>query len=309
MEPFFKQIKEGEGGNMYAFEALTGESPFRMLDFDRIGGDNYPGVVYNNDASKVFNEFEAPETQKFFELMHHFYTQGYVRSDAATITDYTVDQKAAKMFAATRSLKPGKDAEESNTFGHQYAQIALTEPVISNRETMGSMQAVSVTSENPERALMLLELFNTDPEFNNIINFGVEGTHYVKNADGSISEGPDRAKYPLSIGWALGNQFINYLWDSEDPDKWGKFEEFNASAIPTKTLGFVFDASNVQSQIANCNNVWKEYVPFLETGSVDPAEVLPEAIEAFKAAGSEDIVAEKQKQLTAWQEATGTPAK
>lgn len=309
MEPFFQKVKEGEGGNMYAFESLSGESPFRLLDFDRIGGDQYPGVVYNDDATKVFNEFEAPETEAFFELMHKFYQAGYIRADAATITDYTVDQKAGKMFAATRSLKPGKAEEESKTFSHQYAQLELTAPIISNRETMGSMEAVSSTSKHPERALMLLELFNTDPEFNNIINFGVEGSHYVKNSNGTISAGPDAAKYTLNLGWALGNQFINYLWDSEDPEKWSKFEEFNQSASTTHTLGFVFKADNVQSQIANCSNVWQQYIAFLETGSVDPKEVLPEAIEAFKAAGADDIVAEKQQQLEAWQKATGTPAK
>lgn len=309
LEPFFKQVKEGEGGNMYAFEALDGESPFRLLDFDTIGGANYPGVVYNDDATTVFNELEAPETKEFFELMHKFYQAGYIRSDAATITDYTVDQKAGKMFAATRSLKPGKAEEESKTFGHEYGQIGLTTPVISNRETMGSMEAVSITSKHPERALMLLELFNTDPEFNNIINFGIEGTHYVKNDDGSISSGPDAGKYTLNLGWAMGNQFINYLWDSEDPEKWAKFEQFNNEANVTHTLGFVFKADNVQTEIANCTNVWGQYVPSLETGSVDPNEVLPEAIEALKAAGADTIIAEKQAQLEAWQQATGTPAK
>lgn len=309
MEPFFQQVKDGEGGNMFALEALTGESAYRILDFDRIGGDQYPGVVYNDDATTVFNELEAPESKEFFDLMHKFYQAGFIRSDAASITDYTVDQKAGKMFAATRSLKPGKDVEESATFGHTYGQIALTKPVISNRETMGSMEAVSITSKHPERALMLLELFNTDPEFNNIINFGIEGVHYTKNDDGSISAGPDSKKYSLNLGWAMGNQFINYLWDSEDPEKWSKFEQFNNEASATHTLGFVFKADNVQTEIANCVNAWKQYIPSLETGSVDPNEVLPEAIEALKAAGSDTIIAEKQAQLDAWRQATGAAAK
>lgn len=309
MESFFKQVKEGEGGNMFAFEALTGESPFRVLDFDRVGDENYPGVVYNNDATKVFNEFEAPETMELFKLMHKYYEAGYIRSDAATVTDYTVDQKAGKIFAATRSLKPGKDAEESNSMGQPYTQVALTEPIISNRETTGSMEAISVTSKNPERALMLLELFNTDEYFNNLLNFGIEGTHYVKNENGSISKGGSADSYSLGLGWALGNQFMNYLWDNEDPEKWTKFEQFNNEASTTKTLGFVYDASKMQTQIAQCNNVWREYIPSLETGTVDPEEYLPKALEAFKTAGADDIIADKQQQLEAWQAATGTAAK
>lgn len=305
MEPFFEQVKQGEGGNMFAFEALDGESPWRLCDFDRIGGDDYPGVVYNNDASKVINELEAPETQEMFTLLRKFYEAGYIREDANTIQDYTVDQKAGKMFAAVRSLKPGKDAEESNSMGVPYTQIELTPAVMSNRETTGSMQAISTTSKNPERALMLLELFNTDKDFNNLLNYGIEGEHYTKVSDNVISKTDNTDKYSLGLGWAFGNQFLNYLWDNEDPEKWDKFEAFNESAEKTQTLGFVYDPSNVQTEIAQCANLWKQYIPSLETGVLDPATALPEAIEAFKAAGADNIIADKQAQLDAWKAATG----
>lgn len=302
MEPFFQTIKDNEP-NMYAFEACIGESPFRLLDFDRVGDEKYPGVVYNDDASKVFNELEAPETLELFKMMNDFYKKGFIREDAATITDYTQDQKAGKIFAATRSLKPGKDAEEGLNMKQPYTQIELTAPVISNRETTGSMQAISTTSKNPERALMVLELFNTDPYFNNLINFGIEGEHYVKTEDGRVEAGPSNDKYPLSLGWAFGNQFINYVWSTENLDKWEKFEEFNKSATPTKTLGFVYDTSNVTTEIAQCANLWDQYIPALETGTSDPEKLLPEAIAAFKAAGSETIIADKQAQLDAWKAA------
>lgn len=303
MEPFFKQVKEGEGGNMYAFESLTGESPFRLLDFDRIGDERYPGVVYNNDSSKVFNELEAPETLELFKLLNRYYKAGYIREDAATITDYTVDQKAGKMFAATRSLKPGKDAEESNSMGVPYTQIELTPAIISNRETTGSMQAISSTSKNPERALMLLELFNTDAYFNNLLNYGIEGEHYTKKSDNVISKTDNSDKYSLGLGWAFGNQFLNYLWDNEDPEKWDKFKAFNDGAVGTETLGFVYDTSKVTTEIAQCANLWDQYIPSLETGTADPEKLLPEAIAAFKAAGADTIIADKQAQLDAWKSA------
>lgn len=300
MEPFFKTIKEKEP-NMYALEACIGESPFRLMDFDRLGDEKYPGVVTNDSADmKVFNELEAPQTMEFFKQMHKFYQAGYIREDAATVNDYTADQKAGKMFAAVRSLKPGKDVEESNAMGQKYVQINLTPAVLSNRETTGSMQAISRTSENPERALMFLELVNTDPELNNLINFGIEGKHYVKVSDGIIKDGPDVAKYNPGTAWAIGNQFINYLKDNEDPKKWDNFKAFNESATPTKTLGFVFDPTPVKTEIAQCVNLWDQYVAPLETGTADPEKSLPEAIKAFKAAGADKIIAEKQKQLDAY---------
>ncbi len=300
IEPFLQIVKEKESG-MYPLEAVVGESPFRVLDFDRIGDQRYPGVVHNDSKDmKVFNELEAPETLDFFKTMNKFYKAGYIREDAATVTDYTQDQKAGKVFAAIRSLKPGKDIEESNTFGHELVQVPVTPPIKSNAEMTGSLQAISVTSKNPERAIMFLELVNTDPTLSNIINYGIEGKHYIKVSDNVIKAGPELEKYNPGIGWVFGNQFISYVWDNEAPDKWQQFLEFNKQGTETKTLGFVFDAEPVKTEIAQCVNVWDQYMPGLETGTVNPNEVLPEFIKAMKDAGGDEIIAEKQTQLDAW---------
>ncbi len=300
LEPYLQTIKENEP-NIYALEALNGESPFKLLDFDRIGDDKYPGVVWNDSSDmKVFNEFEAPETKALFKTMHEFYNKGYIRQDAGTVTDFNADLTAGKIFVSTKSLKPGKDAEMSISTGYEWVQVEITPPIISNRDTSGSMQAISQTSKNPERALMVLELFNTDQYFNNLINFGIEDIHYKKISDNQIVPGPENEKYNPGTPWMFGNQFINYLWENEDPEKWDKFRDFNDKASTTKTLGFIFDPSKVKNEIAACNNVWDQYVPALETGTVDPEEYLPMAINAFKEAGSDRIIAEKQRQLDEW---------
>jgi putative aldouronate transport system substrate-binding protein len=300
IEPLLAVIKENEP-SIYALEALNGESPFKLMDFDRVGDDKYPGVVWNDSSDlQVFNEFEAPETLALFKTMHDYYNKGYVRQDGATVTDFNADLSAGKIFASVKSLKPGKDAEMSVSTGYPWVQVNITNPIISNRDTSGSMQAISTTSKNPERALMVLELFNTDPYFNNLINFGIEDVHYTKISDVQIEAAVDSGKYNPGTGWMFGNQFINYLWSNEDPQKWEQFKSFNEAAAGTNTLGFIFDPSAVKNEIAACNNIWDQYVPALETGTVDPEEYLPMAIKAFKDAGADKIIAEKQKQLDAW---------
>ena len=174
---------------------------------------------------------------------------------------------------------------------------------MSNRETTGSMQAISRTSENPERALMFLELFNTDPVLNNLINYGLEGVHYEKVSDNVIKALPDSSKYASGLGWMYGNQLLNFLLDNEDPQKWAKFEAFNAAAKPTNSLGFVFNPDKVKTEIAQCASIWDQYMAPLETGTADPEVELPKAIQAFKEAGSDAIMAEKQAQLDAWKAA------
>lgn len=305
LEPMLKVIKEKEP-NVYGLEALDGESPIKLLDWDVVGDDKCPGVVYNDSKDlKVFNEFEAAETMELLKTMRKFYKAGYIRKDAATVTDYNADEAAGKIFAATKSLKPGKDAEMSLTHGFEWSQVYITPPVISSRDTMGSLQAVSSTSKHPELALQFLELFNTDPYLNNLINYGIVDKHYVKVSDNIIKAGPDQAKYNPGIGWVLGNQFINYLYESEDPKKWEQFEEFNKEAIGTKTLGFNFDPSPVKNEIAAINNLWDKYVPALETGSIDPEVNVPKFNQELKDAGIDKVIAEKQKQLSEWAQKMG----
>ena len=238
--------------------------------------------------------------------MHKFYEAGYIRKDAATITDYNADEKAGKVFAAVKSLKPGKDAEVSLATGFPWIQVDLTPVVMTNRETIGSLQTISRTSKNPQKALQFLELFNSDPYLNNLINWGIEGKHYVKtdkkDATGAamIKAGPDKEKYNVGTPWMFGNTFINFLDVSENPKKAQLFLDYNKKALALKSLGFDFDISKVKNEVTAIINVWKEFIPGLETGSTDPATEVPKAVAKFKAAGIDKVRAEAQSQYDAW---------
>ncbi|MGD0726679.1 MAG: ABC transporter substrate-binding protein [Spirochaetia bacterium] len=300
LEPLLKIIKDKEPG-IYPLEAIVGESPRFLLDWDKMVDDDIPVSLYpNNSSTKVVFELEAPETKALFTTMHKFYNAGYVRKDAAAITDYLADEKAGLIFAATKSLKPGKDAEMASSTGQQWMQIDITPPVMSNRETVGSLQAISHTSKNPAAAVAFLELFNTDKYLNNLINYGIEGTHYVKVSDNMIKAGPSVDQYNLGMQWMFGNQFLNYLYSNEDPKKWDKFNAYNKAALPLKSLGFSFDPAPVKTEVATAKGVWTEFMPALETGTVDPEKGLADAIAKYKAVGIDRIMAEVQKQYDAW---------
>ena len=62
----------------------------------------------------------------------------------------------------------------------------------------------------------------------------------------------------------------------------------------------MFDNSNVATQVAAVANVDAKYAKGLQGGALDPEEYLPQFIEELKAAGIDDIIAEKQKQFDAW---------
>jgi len=95
----------------------------------------------------------------------------------------------------------------------------------------------------------------------------------------------------------LGNQFLNYLWETENPSKWEQFKQFNEGVVISPGLGFVFDGDEVKSEVAAVVNVDKQYLIALESGSVDPDVVLPEYIKKLKIAGIDKIIAAKQAQF------------
>ena len=161
------------------------------------------------------------------------------------------------------------------------------------------MLAISSTSEDPERAMMFINLLHTDKEINNLLNFGIEGTHYTRNGE-IISATDKTADYSPGSAWMFGSQFLNYVWDTEDPEKWNKFKEFNQNAHVSPGLGFVFDSEPVKAEVGAMANVIKQYQKAVETGSVDVDKVLPEYLAALKAAGLDKVVAEKQKQFDAF---------
>ena len=75
--------------------------------------------------------------------------------------------------------------------------------------------------------------------------------------------------------------------------------------MPRYRLGFNFDTSKVTAEIAAVQNAEDAFWAPLMTGTVDPDEYLPKAIEKLKSAGLDKITAEAQTQLDAWKAANG----
>jgi putative aldouronate transport system substrate-binding protein len=148
---------------------------------------------------------------------------------------------------------------------------------------------------------MFLELINTEKELCNMINFGIENTHYKKVNDTTIeSIKPAVDNYNPGTPWMFGNQFNTYLFPSEDPQKWEKFKQFNDAGTPSPLLGYTFNVEPVKTKVAALTAVKRQFFPGLETGKADPATVLPQMNKKFADSGLADVLAEMQKQVDAF---------
>jgi putative aldouronate transport system substrate-binding protein len=294
LEPILKLIKENEPDYV----------PLAWGQLPAIADTGYEDVgpwdsIGKFKDGKIVDAFDDPEYVKLFDIARKWYLAGYIQQDVLTATN-----DPANLFMKWQPLKPGKDKEMSLNEGKNWIQPKIRKAKIMTGVLSGSIMAIPRSSKNVERALMYLELVNTDKYLNNLINFGIEGKHYVKVSDNIIDYAPgvDTKSLAYAPGgqWFFGNQFLNYVWKSEDPNKWKNFEEFNKVAVPSDILGFVFNPDPVKTELAASSNIFKEFFKSLESGAVDPKVQLPKFREKLKQAGSDRILAEKQKQYEEW---------
>ncbi|NTV90982.1 MAG: DUF3502 domain-containing protein, partial [Clostridiales bacterium] len=153
-----------------------------------------------------------------------------------------------------------------------------------------------------------ITMLYTDKFLNNLFVYGIEGTHFEKVAgkDNVITLlGGEKSGYKAGNGWRFGNQFLNYLMDNEDPQKWTKFEEFNKAGLPMNSLGFAFDKTKVDTEVSACKAVVQTYYKQLFTGSVDIDKTVAQMDKELKQSGVDKVLAEMQSQYDAWLAANG----
>ena len=241
-------------------------------------------------------------------MLHDWYQKGYISKDAGTNTEnWRTVCKAGNLFSLFFSYHPGTPVEFQSSTGYDFEIVPFyDEPIINSSSYGGVIYSLAQNSENPEKAMQVLDYIYGSPEVMNLLNWGEEGTDYVvEDKENGIINYPDgvtadNVGYSYNCGWELPNQFIAYKWDGSDPQLWEKMEEFNASGIESKALGFVFDNSEYADQVAALNNVISQYSGALCSGSGDPDELLPQFLEALDDAGIDDVIAAKQEQLDAF---------
>ncbi|WP_410495430.1 ABC transporter substrate-binding protein [Cellulosilyticum sp. ST5] len=308
MEPFFEIIKKKEP-SMYVLDPRSVEAPSEMLNMRSLGCEVTSqtstwigGVYYDTKDYKVINQLETPEMIAYMKLMQSYVQKGFISKEVAEGGNYVIDEMYGKIFCSLTELYPGKAYYAEARSGYEYISIPLTKAVMSTKNSTGAMQAISATSNNPERALMFLELVNTDKALNNLLNFGIEGKHYikVKGKTNIIQAGEEERAYNPGLGWAFGNQMLNYAFNERENQFINEMQSFNEQAQIDKTIGFVFNPDPVYTQIENCNLIWEKQVRPILLGAGDVTTDLPRAKKALKAAGVDDIISEMQKQLNAW---------
>lgn len=302
----FEAVKE-KYPDTYPLVSDNGQMGYLMMYKDELGGDF--GILENcldENDTEVVNLFETDSYKETVQRRYDWAQKGYIMPDAATNTQNAYDLMATgKGFSYFCNTKPGIEQEWTRKVGTDITVIELIEPYRTSTTGMNTW-FIAHNSEQPERAMEVLNEMYTNPELSNLLINGLEGEHYMLDTEKGVltyPEGVDAANTSYSsVAWVWPNELISTPWEADGADIWEQTDTFNQSAKLSTAFGFVWDNSNVINEITACNNVTAKYLNALNCGSLNPDDALPKMIKDLEDAGIDKIIQEKQTQLNAWME-------
>jgi len=305
----FLDVMALESPGFFAIETFLG-----WLNF--IAVCNIDGVmdIKGYDAKTIFNLYETPEYLELCKFMQRMTEQNIFIYDRDNNTEQMNNfvEEGVLLGQHTWGLVWISEHFMSNNYK---SDILLPEMVWTDTGNFqGIGWSISAKAADPERAMMALNMFNTDSHLATLIRFGIEGEHYLRDSNGKmVLEGSPRNSDPANYGFVnwygpwLGNLLI-----VETPESFGgpdnivlkRIDAYNNSALIPSHMGFVLDQEPIQNELSACDNVINEYGKILREGMIESEQLVDETVKAFieklRVNGSEKIIAEVQRQADAF---------
>lgn len=288
----------------------VGMDPIDQIYFDVLGEQTafVAAVPYTADGTtdyEVVNYYATDEFRGAVERLRTWYNDGLINKDLATkdeATDPLTDPNSFSAIVAGNSSRVGQ--LQAGLGGTELASVKLQGGAVATGQLIQMTWAVPVSATEPEAAMKFMNLMYTDEYVLNMMDYGIEGTHYVKNADGTISfmDGQDQSNSGFYTGSTafVGNTFLAYPLEGNDPNTNEIMRTEMENAVYSPLVGFSFNLSDMQDIFTVISPLTEsEYRPGLVCGSA-PDGTLDELLEKLDAAGVDEYLAEAQAQLDAW---------
>ncbi|MBD5155882.1 MAG: ABC transporter substrate-binding protein [Oscillibacter sp.] len=313
-EEMLQKAKDAKGNDFYplvgepvVFERMVNNTSIVTGDLQTANVLSFyydPANPSKDIGSTIVNKYGTPEFKKFAERTYYLAQKGFISPQTQGTDTSNAYMEACRADAnylfCSQSYAFGCEIEYSAARKIDVRMIPAAAPYMDSTSGQGAMMAISAVSKNPERALMFLNLLNTDPVVMTMMNYGTEGFTYNKNADGTITFiDENRATYsPWTNG--VGNIRILPPTSDQGTDFWDRFSAYYDSAEALPSGAFIFDYSDMQNEATAIGNVYAQYGFQLMAGATNPDDVLPEFLSKLQDAGIDQLVASAQSQLAAF---------
>ena len=256
------------------------------------------GIRKDGTSNEIVNLRETEEWQIGVDAARSWYENGYIRKDIASKGNALVSIDEEKQYGFTQTTwKPGQEIIDASEMGEEVVFPLVDQAYVSRTNPLATMLSVGGNSKNPEEAVKLIYMLNSNKELYNLLCWGIEGTDYTVNSDGTITEIADSGYDDVGhSAWKYGNQFNSLLVEGQAADVWEQTKKMNDEAVKSPVMGFVPNTSNITTELSNITNVVAEYKAKEEFGTVARDEYWDEFMGKLKTAGIDKVRDEIQKQ-------------
>ena len=312
-EQYLFAIAKGEQGTgLFAFYAnptlpiswVFLNSVNNWLGFGSVSWDaDNPGRINPDD---IFIPALTPEYREYCLRMANWAKEGVWPSNAITNVTHTGDLfKEGKSASDICNYKAANaDIVEMEKQGKTAEYFCLMPDTANTRISPYGNDGLAITyfSKHPERAALAIDVMKNDPVINNLLQGGIEGEHYILNADNTHSNGPNYEGYPWG-GWAW------CLRSQLNPTEGGlypavkamrqKYDSMNIDPDRFTIDGFTFDNTGLEAESALINSLNQEWSASFDLGVFgDETDAkLDEYVALLKEAGIEKILQATKDQL------------
>lgn len=280
--------------------------------------DTWPFAVYDDifkvdQQGNVTSWIDSDEFKKDCKFMDQLMADGIISKDILTQTAAQMDQ--SKIFWDTTenyNLNNLKKTVPDATM--DCIAMAPDKPFL---DAFGAThaQCVPITSKHPEIGVRFFNWLYSDEANMDLLVYGIEGTHW-KPTDQTLTAGSrtvniiepitkdvnGKQVYGYNNGggfWMLGNlKYKKYY--STDSSAQLTFDTAPANIVTGVAVGFTFDPTPVATEYANVEAEVSASEWPLKYGVIGYDAGFQAMKDKFTAAGLDKVVAEYQKQLTAW---------
>lgn len=166
--------------------------------------------------------------------------------------------------------------------------------------------SISANAENPERALMMYDLFQYDPEIYKLTQYGVEGVNWTVDENGYRTKPEDYNDETDVYYWDMWSTVNDALNVPEYNPKQAEIDAINEKIKPWSVMlpwgSFMLDTSMIEQQMTAINEAATTWLPSIQFGKAgDPESAVEEFRKALNNAGLEDYLTEVNRQMEEYQ--------
>lgn len=200
-------------------------SNFNLLASTKTSRTHDPSVDTNVTLA-CNNVFKNAEYLDQIRTIQKYKDANYVVSESSNPTNYAI-----RMIKGNASLEA--------VYGEDYALNVLEYPEVGYEEVFSNMFAVSSYTRSLSRSMQIITYLNTNSDLRNVLQYGVEGVHYIINDETGKLERTKNCDYFMNIE-STGNVFMAYPEEDMELDAWEWGKKQNLDVKPFLSLGFDF---------------------------------------------------------------------